>query len=106
MNSRRREDRLYTVVVLAFLAGLVALGLLGVPALLVAAIGVAVAAVGIMSFHHRLEGRGAAAPRRRISGRPVPAKYVPNVLEGSTMPRRRGLHLRRHRHGSPPLRFR
>jgi hypothetical protein len=48
MNSPRTEDRLYTAVVLAFLTGLVAIGLLGVPALLVAVIGVAVAALAIV----------------------------------------------------------
>lgn len=97
MKGPRDEDRLYTAVGLAFLTGLVALGLLGVPALLVAAIGVAGAALAIAVFHRALEGRGR---------QPVPEKYVPRVLESGAMRRRRGVHLRRHRGASPPLRFR
>ena len=53
MDGRRNGDRIYTVVLLAFLVGLVALGLLGVPALLVAALGAVVAAVGIAALHGR-----------------------------------------------------
>lgn len=106
MNHRRREDRLYTTVVLAFLAGLVALGLLGIPALLVAAIGAAVAGLGITASHRRLSVRGATGSRRRDRHRAVPTRYVPSVLEGSSAKRRRILHLRRHRHPQTPLRFR
>ncbi|MFT3864912.1 MAG: hypothetical protein QM729_11625 [Solirubrobacterales bacterium] len=98
MNARRPENRLYTAVVLAFLAGLIALGLLGVSAALVAAIGAAVAAIGITLFHRSLEGR---RERRR-----VPRRYVPSVLEGSSIRRRRGVHLGKRRHSAPPLRFR
>lgn len=96
MKNRRSEDRLYTAVLLAFLAGLVALGLLGVPALLVAAIGLVAAAPAIALLHRSL-GNGS---------RRVPEKYVPSVLEGSRVKRRRLAPLRRHRHASPPLRFR
>jgi hypothetical protein len=92
MDGRRNGDRIYTVVLLAFLAGLVALGLLGVPALLVAAVGMAVAACGIAALHGR---------RRR-----GPAGYAPSVLEASKMRRRRIGNLRRHRAPNPPLRFR
>ncbi|HVW47275.1 MAG TPA: hypothetical protein VHA76_09495 [Solirubrobacterales bacterium] len=102
MNDRSSEDRLYAAVLLTFLAGLVALGLLGVPALLVAAIGAVLAAVGIALFH-RAPGPGR---RRRHRGRRVPDKYVPSVLEGSRVKRRRLAPLRRHRGASPPLRFR
>ncbi|HEX4304955.1 MAG TPA: hypothetical protein VHZ54_02860 [Solirubrobacterales bacterium] len=98
MGSPRREDRLYAVVVLTFLIGLVALGLLGVPAPLVAAIGAAVAAIGIGAFHGPLERRSGSASNRRRRRRPVPARYVPSVLEQSSVRRRRGLHLRRHGH--------
>jgi Flp pilus assembly protein TadB len=97
MKGPRAEDRLYPAGVLAFLCGLVAIGLLGVPALLVAAIGVAVAAVVIAVFHRKVDSR-----RRRR----VPEKYVPQVLENGSLRRRRGVHLRRHRGASPPLRFR
>ena len=103
-QSRAPKIVVYTAVVLAFLIGLVALGLLGVPALLVAAIGVAVAALAIAVFH-RVAGRG----RDRLAVRgtqQVPEKYVPRVLESGSTRRRRGVHLRRHRSPSPPLRFR
>lgn len=106
MKGPRTEDRLYSAVILAFLIGLVALGLLGVPALLVAAIGAAVAALVIAVFHRALEGRGGPASRSAAAHRPVPEKYVPRVLESGSMRRRRGVHLRRHRGASPPLRFR
>lgn len=107
MNSRRREDRLYTAVLIAFLVGLVALGLLGVPALLVAAIGAAVAAITIVALHRVLEGhRGSAASRFSGSRERVPDRYVPRVLESGSMRRRRTAHLRRHRDASLPLRFR
>jgi hypothetical protein len=104
VNDRRSEDRVYTAVVMGFLVGLVALGLLGVPALLVAAIGILVAAIGIAVCHRFLEERNAGVRRRRGDVR-VPEKYVPTVLEGSSMRRRRIGHLRRNRHASPPLRF-
>jgi hypothetical protein len=91
MNRRRSEDRLYTAVLLAFLVTLVAIGLLGVPAPLVAAVGVALATVGILLFARREK---------------APARYAPSVLESSRLRRRRIGHLRRHRQASPPLRFR
>jgi hypothetical protein len=106
MKGPRTEGRLYPAVVLAFLSGLVALGLLGVPALLVAAVGVAVAALAIAVFHRALEGPGRASSGTAAGRRPVPEKYVPRVLESGSMRRRRGVHLRRHRGASPPLRFR
>jgi hypothetical protein len=106
MNRSPSEDRLYTALVLAFLIGLVALGLVGVPALLVAALGVAVAALAIAVFHRALARRGDAVSRASARRQPVPAKYVPRVLESGSRRRRRGVHLRRHRSASPPLRFR
>jgi hypothetical protein len=106
MNDRRSEERLYTAVVLAFLVGLVVLGLLGVPALLVAAIGAVLAAVGIAVFHRSLGSGSGLTPSRRGGRQKVPERYVPTVLEGSSMKRRRIVHLRRHRNASPPLRFR
>ena len=106
MDSPRTEDRLYTAVVSAFLIGLVAIGLLGVPTPLVAAIGLAVAALAIAVFHRALEGRRGSSSRSSPNRRPVPEKYVPRVLESGSMKRRRGVHLRRHRGTSPPLRFR
>jgi hypothetical protein len=106
MNDRRSEDRLYTAILLAFLVGLVVIGLLGVPALLVAAVGVVLAAAGIHLFRGFLMGASGAGERRLGAGGRVPEKYVPSVLEGSSV-RRRGIgHLRRHRHASTPLRFR
>jgi hypothetical protein len=105
MNDRRSDDRLYTATVLAFLVGLVLLGLLGVPPLLVAVIGLAVAAVAITLFHRPLEGRRRSSSRSARE-RKVPPRYVPRVLELGSRRRRRIAHLRRHRHGSPPLRFR
>lgn len=104
--SDRRGDRLYTAILMAFLVALVGLGLLGVPALLVAAIGVGAAALGIAIFHRRLEARPAARGRQASKRSPIPAKYVPSVLEGSSGRRRRGLHLRRRHNANPPLRFR
>ena len=106
MKDRRREDRLYTAIAMAFFAGLVALGLLGVPALLVAAIGAAVAAIGIAVLRRFLEGGNVPGRGCRAGGRPAPVKYVPSVLEGSSIRRRRTVHLRRRRHASPPLRYR
>jgi hypothetical protein len=85
MPARRSADRLYAAVTVAFLIALVALGLLGVPAPLVAAIGATVATIGIALLHRRRSG-------------PAPARYVPSVLEPSTIRRRRGFHLRPHRH--------
>jgi hypothetical protein len=106
MPDRRSGDRLYTAILMAFLIALVGLGLLGVPALLVGAIGLGTAALGIAIFHRRLEA-GTAAERRRVSKRsPIPAKYVPRVLEGNSTRRRRGLHLRRRHHPNRRLRFR
>jgi hypothetical protein len=106
MTDRRGKDRLYTAILAVFLVGLVVLGLLGIPALLVGAIGLAAAAVGIAVFHRRLEAGARDAPRRRGAGQQVPQRYAPSVLEGSSMRRRRTVHLRRHRHATPPLRFR
>jgi hypothetical protein len=91
---------------MAFGGALVALGLLGVPALLVGAIGLAAAALGIAIFHRRLEAGSARRGRRTGKRSPIPGSYVPSVLEGSSMRRRRGLHLRRRHHPNPPLRFR
>jgi hypothetical protein len=93
-DGRRNGEPLYAAVLIAFLVGLVGLGLLGVPALLVALIGLLVAALAIT-----LSQRGRGARR-------VPDRYVPSVLEGSRARRRRFTPLRRHRHASPPLRFR
>lgn len=106
MGDRRGEDRLYTAILMAFLVALVGLGVAGVPALLVAAIGLASAALAIAIFHRRLEGEKATRSRRTSKRSPIPASYVPSVLEGSSMRRRRGLHLRRRHHPNPPLRFR
>jgi hypothetical protein len=92
MKDRRNEDRLYTVVLLAFLLGLVVLGLLGVPAPLVVAAGLGLAALGIAALHGR--------------NRKVPPRYVPSVLEASSTKRRRIGGLKRQRHASTPLRFR
>jgi hypothetical protein len=106
MPERRSGDRLYTATVMAFLAVLVGLGLLGVPAPLVAAIGLGSAALAIALLHRR-QAAGGAPGRRRVGKRsPVPAKYVPSVLEGSSMRRRRAIHPRRRHHPNPPLRFR
>jgi hypothetical protein len=106
MPERRSGDRLYTAILVAFGVALVGLGLFGVPALLVAAIGLVAAGLAIAIFHRRLEA-GSAAERRRSSKRsPIPGSYAPSVLEGSSMRRRRGLHLRRRHHPNPPLRFR
>jgi hypothetical protein len=106
MHDRRREDRLYTTVLIAFGVALIALGLLGVPALLVAAIGAAAAGLAIAILHRRLEAPRGVKTRRAGKRSPVPPSYVPSVLEGSAARRRRGLHLRRHRNASTPLRFR
>jgi hypothetical protein len=106
MPERRSADRLYTAILLAFLVALVGLGLLGVPALSVAAIGLGAAALGIALFHRRLEAGKDGRPRKKGKRSPVPAKYVPSVLEGSSMRRRRTIHLRRRHHPNQPLRFR
>lgn len=106
MGDRRGADRLYTTILGAFLVALVGLGVAGVPALLVGAIGLAAAALAIAIFHRRLEAGSASKGRRTSKRSPIPASYVPSVLEGSSMRRRRGLHLRRRNHPNPPLRFR
>jgi hypothetical protein len=106
MDDRRSENRLYTAVLSAFLIGLVTLGLLGVPALLVAAIGAAVAALAIGAFHRHLGGTRTLSPGRPGAHQRVPAKYVPSVLEASSTKRRQILHLRRRRDPQTPLRFR
>jgi hypothetical protein len=106
MSGRSSEERLYKAVLLAFLGILVALGLLGVPVPLVAAIGVALAAAAIVLFRGSLErGRGPATRRPRGQRR-TPDRYVPSVLEGSSIKRRRGARLGKRRHSAPPLRFR
>jgi hypothetical protein len=105
MNDQRDSDRLYTAILLAFLTGLVPLGLLGVPALLVAAIGIVAAALGIAVFHGFFEVEAGASARRRTTRARVPERYVPSVLEGSSTRRRRAGFFRRHRHASPPLRL-
>ena len=102
----RSGNRLYTAILMAFGVALVGIGLLGVPAPLVVAIGLGSAALGIAIFHRRLEAGSAAGIRQKGKRSPVPARYVPSVLEGSSMRRRRGLHLRRRQHPNPPLRFR
>jgi hypothetical protein len=106
MRERRSGDRLYTAILLAFGAVLVGLGLLGVSALLVAAIGLVTAGLAIAIFHRRLEAGSASRGRRSSKRSPISGSYVPSVLEGSSMRRRRGLHLRRRHHPNPPLRFR
>ena len=106
MPERRSADRLYTATLMAFLVALVGLGLLGVPALLVAAIGLGAATLGIAIFHRRLEAGGTSGRAPASKRSPIPAKYVPSVLEGSSMRRRRGIHLRRRHHPNRPLRFR
>ncbi len=106
MKGRRREESIYTAVVLAFLVGLVGAGLLGVPALLVAAIGAGVAAVAIALFRGSLERGRKPGAGRRHGQRQIPERYVPSVLEGSSIKRRRGVHLGKRRHSAPPLRFR
>jgi hypothetical protein len=106
MTHRSSEDRLYTAVLLTFLVGLIALGLLGVPALLVAAIGVALAAVGIALFRRVLRRGRTYASRGRHRAPGVPDEYVPSVLEGSSMKGRRLAALKRRRQAAPPLRFR
>lgn len=106
MKNRRSEDRLYTAVLLAFLLGLVGIGLLGVPALLVAAIGATVAAVALAALRRSLETGHKARPGGRSKRQKIPERYVPSVLEGSTTRRRRGVHLGKRRHPAPPLRLR
>lgn len=106
MSERRSGDRLYTAILMGFLVTLIGLGLLGVPALLVAAIGLGAAALGIALFHRRLEAGGAVGRGRASKRSRVPAKYVPSVLEGSSVRRRRVIHPRRRHHPNPPLRFR
>jgi hypothetical protein len=106
MHDRRSEDRRYTAILMAFLVALVALGLLGIPALLVAAIGAAAAGLAIAIFQRRPEARREVKPRLASKRSPIPPRYVPSVLEGSSARRRRGVHLRRHRNASTPLRFR
>jgi hypothetical protein len=106
MHDRRKGDRLYTAILMAFGIVLVGLGLLGIPALLVAAIGAGSAAVGIAIFHRRLEAQSGPGRPRASKRSPIPSHYVPSVLEGSSVRRRRLLHLRRRQTHNPPLRFR
>jgi hypothetical protein len=106
MPERRSGDRLYPAILMAFLIALIGLGLVGVPALLVGAIGLAAAALVIVVFHRRLEAGSAAPSRSKGKRSPIPSSYVPSVLEGSSLRRRRGLHLRRRQNSHPPLRFR
>jgi hypothetical protein len=102
----RSGNRLYTAILMAFGVAMVGLGLVGVPAPLVVAIGLGAAALGIAIFHRRLEAGSASRTRQASKRSPVPARYVPSVLEGSSARRRRGLHLRRRHHANTPLRFR
>lgn len=102
----RSGNRLYAAILMAFGAALVGTGLLGIPAPLVVAIGLATAALGIAIFHRRLEAGSGPRTRRASKRSRLPARYVPSVLEGSSARRRRGLHLRRRHQANPPLRFR
>jgi hypothetical protein len=106
MPDRSSGDRLYTAILMAFLLALIGLGLLGVPALLVAAIGAGAAALGVTILHRRPAPRSVAGRPRASKRSPIPPTYVPSVLEGSSMRRRRLLPLRRRHHPNPPLRFR
>jgi len=106
MPDRSSGNRLYTAILMGFGAVLVGLGLVGVSALLVAAIGVVTAALAIAIFHRRLEAGRVSGGRRSGKRSPIPTEYVPSVLEGSSMRRRRVLHLRRRHNANPPLRFR
>jgi hypothetical protein len=106
MHDRGSGDRLYTAILMAFLVALIGLGLLGVPAPLVAAIGVGAAALAIALLHRRLEVGSAPVARRASKRSPIPPKYVPSVLEGSSARRRRVPHLRRRQNSHLPLRFR
>jgi hypothetical protein len=106
MPERSSQDRLYTAILMAFLAALVGLGLIGVPALLVAAVGLGAATLAIALFHRRPGARPVAARRPVGKRSPVPAKYVPSVLERSSMRRRRALHLRRRHQPERHLRLR
>jgi hypothetical protein len=106
MPDRSSGDRLYSAILMGFLAALIGLGLVGLPALLVAALGVVGAAFAIAIFHRRLEARSPLGARQASKRSPIPAKYVPSVLEGSSGRRRRVPHLRRRHHANPPLRFR
>jgi hypothetical protein len=106
MGDRRSGDRLYTAILMAFGGALVGLGLIGVPTLLVGAIGLGAAAFGIAVFHRRLEAGSGRQGRRSSKRSPIPSAYVPSVLEGSSLRRRRGLHLKRRNHPNTPLRFR
>jgi hypothetical protein len=106
MDRRRSEGRLYTAILAAFLVGLVGLGLIGVPAPLVVAVGLLAAALGVAALH-RFGTRPASVPQPRPDPRDrVHRQYVPSVLEGTPARRRRGVHLRRRRNPHPPLRFR
>ena len=106
MQKGRRQDRLYPVVLIGFLLALVAVGLLGVPALLVAAGGAAFAALAIVALRGFLEAE--ERPRESIEtpSRPVVRQYVPSVLEGSSTRRRRGVRIHRRHRLQQPVRFR
>jgi hypothetical protein len=107
MDSRRdSEDLIYSGLVVAFCAGLVVLGLLGVPALSVAAGGAIVAGLAIFVFRDRLEERSELRERRPGPSPPAARQYVPSVLEGSSRRRRRGVRLRRGHNPKERLRFR
>lgn len=102
MQKGRRQDRLYPVVLIGFLLVLVAVGLLGVPALLVAAGGAAFAALAIVALRGFLEAGERPRERIEIPPRPAARQYVPTVLQGSSTRRRRGARIhRRHRLGGP-----
>jgi hypothetical protein len=106
MDRRRSEDRLYAAILAGFLVGLVGLGLIGFPAPLVVAIGLAAAALAISALHLLPGHRRDPSRRSRKALHRVPRQYVPSVLEGAPTRRRRGVHLRRRRNPHPPLRFR
>ena len=106
MQWGRSQDRFYLVVLIGFLVALVGVGLLGVPALLVAALGAVFAAIAILALRGLSEAD--ATPAEKPASRPRgPARqYVPSVLEGSSMKRRRGIHIRRGHQPQKPLRSR
>ena len=105
MQKVRRQDRLYPVVLIGFLFALVAVGLLGVPALLVAAGGAVFAALAIVALRRFLEAEEGSIESPATPG-PGARQYVPSVLEGSSMRRRRGVPLRRRHRPGQPVRFR
>ncbi len=106
MQRGRSQDRFYPVVLIGFLIALVATGLLGVPALLVAALGAALAAIAILALRGLIEADARPAEKPAARPRRPARQYVPTVLEGSSMRRRRGLQIRRRHQPQKPLRYR